>query len=479
MFMMNKPRKIDANAKDTDKPLWKYCGFSEEVELDPKVLKEIFGEKFLKYRTVFDFANQVGITKIKNKIGGLTNCYNSHFEKALQYGWQEAFKLAEMREGREVIAIDVNSEFPYVMTLPNYTDPMRVYKAKVYKMADLNNIDNGVVLASFDFKDETVAKLYPKYFFDADGRKYYEYDQLDFFYIGVPELKYLEPYITNIRLREVYYSKQSVFHPCKNTIEFFYKKRLEYKGTPYEKIIKRFLVGIHSCTNSREFIPYEPKGDFIEKCAELYARGYLVRNEQEYELIKDELFIHKPAGTYIPALTGELYSKARLLILDTVLKLKKEIPSFELCYINIDCIHFSVDKSETDKALEYLTRIKALGNELGQFKVEARGTKGLWLCPGRYFILDKDDKLIKTADIAMKNDDFVFNWQRPIEILMKGGLRKATHKAVAGNDHKYLDKNDNFVRLKYPQKTDTEKYREKNARVARLFSHFKRIAEKL
>ena len=79
----------------------------------------------------------------------------------------------------------------------------------------------------------------------------------------------------------------------------------------------------------------------------------------------------------------------------------------------------------------------------------------------------------------MKNDDFVFNWQRPIEILMKGGLRKATHKAVAGNDHKYLDKNDNFVRLKYPQKTDTKKYREKNARVARLFSHFKRIAEKL
>ena len=46
-----------------------------------------------------------------------------------------------------------------------------------------------------------------------------------------------------------------------------------------------------------------------------------------------------------------------------------------------------------------------IGNEFGQMKIEAIADKGFWFCPGRYWLLDKDDNIIQFKNICI--DDHI------------------------------------------------------------------------
>jgi hypothetical protein len=481
---LEKPKKRDENRykkmPETKKPLWQYCGLEKPEEIDPEVLKKIFSDRVLEYGTLFDYTNNISLQKIRNKVVKISDKMPL-FENTLQYGWQEAFKLRETSGKRTIFAIDVNSMFPYTMTLNHYSHPKVIKELKVRLFEDLAGVDNGMVLASFDFSDEFFGKIYPHYFFDVNGRKYFEYKQLDFFWISIPELKAIKPYITNIRLKKAYYSPIDIEHPLAGTIKHFYGLRKEYKGTVYEKIIKKFLVGSHSCTNSREFqyIDLSRFKDFYHVSSYFFSRGFLIRTPEELLYMADFLSEHKMTDKYIPSLTSEIYSKSRVLLLKTIMDLKEKFPSVELCYINIDCIHFSVPDEIASEVKSYL-EANYIGNELGQFKIEAIAKYGAWFCPGRYYLLDKDFVLVKQADIAIKGDDFAFNHERKIEIAHQGEIVAHRHTIFSGNNFKHIDvisnDNINFNRPLYGEFFDLEKYKEKNVVVSQTYNYMKRIA---
>lgn len=465
---------------ETKKPLWKYCGLEEPAQIDPEILKKIFSDRVLEYGTLFDYTNNVSLQKIRNKVVKISDKMPV-FENALQYGWQEAFKLRETSGKRTIFAIDVNSMFPYTMKLNHYPHPKVIKEQKVFVYEDLVGIENGIVLASFDFKDEFFGKIYPHYFFDINGRKYFEYKQLDFFWISIPELKAIKPYITNIRLKKAYYSPIDIEHPLAGTIKHFYGLRREYKGTVYEKIIKKFLVGSHSCTNSREFryIDLNRFQDFYQASAYLFSRGFLIRTPQELVAMADGLMEHQMTNKYIPSLTSEIYSKSRVLLLKTIMDLREKFPSMQLCYINIDCIHFSVPDEIASEVKAYL-ETNYVGNELGQFKIEAIAKYGAWFCPGRYYLLDENFVLVKQADIALKGDDFTFNHERKIEIANHGEIVVHRHTIFSGNNFKRIDvmnnDNINFQRPIYGELFDLDEYKRKNVVVRDTYNYMKRVA---
>lgn len=465
---------------ETKKPLWKYCGLEEPAEIDPEILKKIFSDRVLEYGTLFDYTNNISLQKIRNKVVKISNKMPL-FENTLQYGWQEAFKLRETSGKRTIFAIDVNSMFPYTMTLNHYSHPKVIKELKVRVYEDLTGIDNGMVLASFDFADEFFGKIYPHYFFDVDGRKYFEYKQLDFFWISIPELKAIKPYITNLRLQKAYYSPIDIEHPLSGMIKHFYALRQEYKGTVYEKIIKKFLVGSHSCTNSRDFqyIDLTRFKDFYQASAYFFSRGFLIRTPQELLYMADFLTEHQMTDKYIPSLTSEIYSKSRVLLLKTIMDLRAKFPSTQLCYINIDCIHFSVPDEIATEVKSYL-EATYVGSELGKFKIEAIAKYGAWFCPGRYYLLDQNFKLVKQADIALKGDDFAFNHERKLEVAYAGKVVVHKHTIFSGNNFKSVEAvnsdNINFKRPTYGELFNLEEYKRKNLVVRDTYNYIKRIA---
>lgn len=480
-----KKRKRHLRENVTDDNIIEYLGLDdkltdkekEDFSIDKEVFKSIFSDDFFNYMNCFDYGNNVAIQKIRNKI----NCIRETgymFEKALQYGWQEVFKFKETRDDRVILVLDVNSQYPFAMTQDGYSNPrlLRVHHPR--SEYDLDYINNGVALISFDIADEWFSKKFPRYFFDTEGRKYFKYKNLDYIWMNISEIKAYKKYMKNIHIKKIIYSQKSINHPLKGMVEYLYNKRLEYKGTIYEKVIKNVLVGIHSTTNGRDFEVCENGVKGFERVQEfLYQNcATIVRDEKDFEYLPNcsltEHIRHKRSGKYIPVLTSEIYAKSRIGIFNLVDFTHTYYPEVEHCYTNIDSVHLSIPKSQYADFVEDLKRYGHIGDKLGQFKIEAVGDRGYWFCPGRYFII-KDERVVKYADIAIKNDDFMFNYKRDIAVKIKGRVVNHTHTVISGNNYKIIE-GDDFIRPKWGEYINLERYKEKNRKITNALRFLKR-----
>jgi len=60
------------------------------------------------------------------------------------------------------------------------------------------------------------------------------------------------------------------------------------------------------------------------------------------------------------------------------------VPNVQICYTNIDSVHFSLPIQHLDTMMNWL--IKEASDHMGSFKIEAVTEHGLWLEPGRYWL---------------------------------------------------------------------------------------------
>lgn len=73
-------------------------------------------------------------------------------------------------------------------------------------------------------------------------------------------------------------------------------------------------------------------------------------------------------------------------------------PDAQICYVNIDSVHFSLPAERLEIVLGCL---QAEASEaMGAFKIEAVTKHGLWLEPGRYWLYSDDVKKFKNRSIG-------------------------------------------------------------------------------
>lgn len=107
----------------------------------------------------------------------------------------------------------------------------------------------------------------------------------------------------------------------------------------------------------------------------------------------------------IHSLYYEVIAKARVRLLKLIERLSS-FPDIQICYCNIDSIHISIP---TDSEPDFKKQTSNLiGVKLGDLKIEAIGRKGIWLEPGRYWIYDEHNNIVKHANIGFtqSNDNF-------------------------------------------------------------------------
>jgi hypothetical protein len=93
-----------------------------------------------------------------------------------------------------------------------------------------------------------------------------------------------------------------------------------------------------------------------------------------------------------------IVARARITLLEMMERISGIVSEVEICYVNIDSIHFSVPTTNLAGALGPL-RTQA-SEEMGSFKIEAVTRHGLWLEPGRYWLYSDTVEKFKNRSIG-------------------------------------------------------------------------------
>lgn len=103
-------------------------------------------------------------------------------------------------------------------------------------------------------------------------------------------------------------------------------------------------------------------------------------------------------------LNQRVVAHGRILVLqlmEYVLSLDSDI---QICYSNIDSVHFSLSSARLPMVLEQL-EAKATG-QMGSFKVEAVSECGLWLEPGRYWLYGEKIEKFRNRSVSSAKNPF-------------------------------------------------------------------------
>jgi hypothetical protein len=97
-------------------------------------------------------------------------------------------------------------------------------------------------------------------------------------------------------------------------------------------------------------------------------------------------------------------ARSRIVLLGMMEKILAAAPDIEICYANIDSLHFSVRETDLPELLRALRDESS--DEMGSFKIEAVTRHGLWLEPGRYWLFGDTVEKFRNRGVGNRRDPF-------------------------------------------------------------------------
>lgn len=476
------------------------------IEEYKKITNVLGCENIYNYNSIFNYSIRTGLKKLINKKSFIDKGLDLNFLNSFKPAWAEVFKIRESRKDRKIIVLDVNSMFPYCMTMKNFTeiDQMICKKINNDKESELflnkiktQEINNGISIVTFTLKEDLTQEdkqfienfnylnLYIKgenFFFNNLSNKIFQT------HIHNTEIERLSKYF-EFKIIEIIYSINATKHYLSNSVEFLYKKKLENKDDLILKnILKTSLVSYHSVTNKsimkvkknyfksqKEAVCYFKNILGIKYLAQWKNILFSVKKHLKDVYIKEinfkndkiEVITHESFHldtTQIYSLPSQIYANSRV-VLFTFLELcnKYNIENrneVEVCYMNIDSVHLSIKETEIELFLSYI-KSEISQTQIGKFKIEGIFDTGIWFDPGRYWLFNygKDGYEVKVnkSSVFQTNNNNKWIVSKKFELLDKYGfpIIKKHYLFFSTQYNKiFLKKNKNNIILK---KIDIEK----------------------
>ena len=123
-----------------------------------------------------------------------------------------------------------------------------------------------------------------------------------------------------------------------------------------------------------------------------------------------------------------IVARARIVLLGMMERILGSAPGVEICYTNIDSIHFSLPNEHLSPVLAWLE--SECSDALGSFKIESVTRHGLWLEPGRYWLYSDDVEKFRNRSVGDRQQPFK-DYATPVISRQLGGLHvpiKVTHR---------------------------------------------------
>lgn len=344
-------------------------------------------------------------TKICNALR-MANPQDSRFYAAWHLPLQEAFVLAEERPDRRVLAIDFNSLYPACMQ-QDFPEPRRLRQIELQReFVPGEPLPVGLYRCRLSGEVSTFIRRYNPFRGFFSGR-YLGVSLADGISIDLNEFEiaFYQRHFRHVYLVDAVVSDRVVAHPLAMEARRAFARRQSYKAQINKPLADRekFRMTLLASCAGRPLRETPMFPSYAEAMEHLKCRYGIVRHTGEpaialttwlgggrkVSLIQrsDVVAVTGPAledGSACHSLSQRIVARARTRVLEEMEHIASLSPGIEICYCNIDSIHFSVPQTSFDSLLE---RVRARSsNEMGGYKIEAIVRHGLWLEPGRYWL---------------------------------------------------------------------------------------------
>lgn len=388
-------------------------------------LKALIKKYFKHIPDTTDLSNQYW-NAICNKIR-FTSTLDMHYYHAWCAPIQEAYMLKDNRPNRTIVAVDFNSMYAACMQ-KKYPSPKK-YSLIKYNRFLVSNEELPIGLYKCKLNGEAslfIKKYNPFRVFFSGKYLGLSLDAGVELYLNEFEVYFYRKHFQSIYIEEAIISEKEIAHPLAAEAKRSYAKRTSYasQGNDTLAALEKFkLVVMASCTNrpsilSRKFPSIKAVYSFLKD--ELYItpypkepidstlhwldgrKGIALKQKKDHFQLKTH---NTNNGSACFSLYQRTVAYSRIALLSLMEKLTTLFPEVEICYCNIDSIHFSFNKKDELRILKYLK--KNASDEMGGYKIEAVARHGLWLEPGRYWLYD--DSIKKYANKGLRNEKYPLN----------------------------------------------------------------------
>ena len=352
--------------------------------------------------------------------------WDSRFFSAWHLPIQDVFVLEETRPGRAVIALDVNAMYSACMQQPiphpaslSYVELHRPHRTGQTLAVGLYRCRLSSPTTGFIRRHNPFTVFYNGKRLRAPVNEEIEVDLNEF------EIAYFERHFTNIFLVDGVVSHKVVPHPLAKQARrsFSCRTNFRYQGNKALSGREKFLATLLSSCASR---PGETTAVFP---SHRMAMNHLARtlgisppDDEPRSAVESWISRHKTViareasrGTSVTAvnlddgsachmLGQRIVARGRIHLLELMEKVLAFGPNVEICYVNIDSIHFSLPAEGLEEVLSYL-RDEA-SDDMGGFKIEAVAHNGLWLEPGRYWLYNEQIEKFRNRSIGDGRNPF-------------------------------------------------------------------------
>lgn len=346
---------------------------------------------------------------------------DARFYAAWHLPIQDVYILEESRPERSVVSIDFNGMYPYCMQQP-FPKPSglrlvrfdRDFHESEVLTSGLYRCIINEPLTDFITRHNPFRSFHSGRHLRAKLDEPVEIDLNEF------EVEFYKRHFQSIHLVEAVISDKVISHPLAKEVRRSFAKRHNYRNQGNKALADRekYLATLMtSCAHrpARPFRSFETRDQAMKTLKSEY--GIAPPNDEPE--VASNIWLHGRKGINLGVQNGftlmqgpnmrdgsacfllgqRIVARGRIVLLEMMERILDAAPNVEICYTNIDSIHFSLPTEHLELILSWLESERS--DALGSFKIESVTRHGLWLEPGRYWLYS--DHLEKSRNRSIGN----------------------------------------------------------------------------
>lgn len=335
---------------------------------------------------------------------------DARFYTAWHLPIQDAYVLEECRPERSVISIDFNGmylacmqhPFPKPADLRLVRFDRSLSESEVLACGLYRCIIEGP-LTKFIIRYNPFRSFYSGRHLRARLDEAVEVDLNEF------EVEFFKRHFQRIHLVDAVISDKVVSHPLAKEVRRSFANRRNYEKQGNKGLADRekYLATLMTSCGHRPARPhraFEMRGQALSTLKDEYgidspndeaeaAANIWLQGRKGIKLsVKDGFTVIQGPNLYDGSacfLLGQrIVARGRIVLLEMMERILDSVPKVEICYTNIDSIHFSLPTEHLGSVLGWLKSESS--DAFGSFKIESVTRSGLWLEPGRYWLYSDD-----------------------------------------------------------------------------------------
>ena len=332
--------------------------------------------------------------------------FDARFFAAWHLPIQEVHVLDERRPDRSVVAIDFNGMYPACMQhgFPKPSD-LRLVQLDT-------DLDDCGVLATGLYRcvlegpaTDFIIRHNPFRSFHSGRHLRTRQDEPVGIELNEFEIAFFRRHFRRIHLVEAVVADKIVEHPLAREVRRSFAKRSNYRRQGNKVLADRekYLATLMtSCANRparvqstfatrdqamewlRTSYGIDVPDDEPEAATDIWLegrKGIMLESRDAFVIVRGPA-LNDGSACYL--LGQRIVARGRIMLLEMMERVLASAPDVQICYANIDSIHFSLPTKHLKCVTAWLE--SEASDAMGSFKIEAVTQHGLWLEPGRYWL---------------------------------------------------------------------------------------------